>query len=83
MVVVDPSPWAAAPGGLTEGAFPLRPRQAHLVAGPFYYHSAAFAISHHGLFEDHTLIEMEKFDAARAVYLIERQKDQDKDQDKE
>jgi bile acid-coenzyme A ligase len=36
------------------------------------YHNSPFSAAHYGLFEDHTLIVMERFDAALAVDLIER-----------
>jgi bile acid-coenzyme A ligase len=71
-VVVDPRPWAAVPGAreavFTEIGF--RPGQVQLVAGPLY-HNSPFSAAHHGLFEGHTLVVMERFDAARALDLIE------------
>src|SRR5690606_34562762 len=42
-----------------------------LVTGALY-HNSPFTWSHFGLFEDHTLILLDRFDAARAVDLIER-----------
>src|SRR5215471_8791970 len=47
------------------------PRQTQLVAVPLY-HAAGFILSYHGLFDDNTLVLMEKFDAALAVGLVER-----------
>ena len=42
-----------------------------LIAGPLY-HNSLFSFSHIGLFEDQTLIVLEKFDAAQAVAAIEQ-----------
>ncbi len=41
------------------------------IAGPLY-HNSPFSFSHIGLFEDQTLIVLEKFDAAQAVAAIEQ-----------
>jgi bile acid-coenzyme A ligase len=49
----------------------MEARQMQLVAGPFY-HNSPFCCAHYGLFEDHTVIVMERFDARRAADLIER-----------
>lgn len=72
-VVVDPRAWAAVPGAkdavFTEIGF--RPGQVQLIAGPMY-HNSPFSAAHHGLFEGHTLVVMERFDAARALDLIEQ-----------
>lgn len=62
------SQWGALTVGRLIG---MRPGQVQLVAGPLY-HNAPFTWSHLGLLEDHTLIVMECFEAARAVELIER-----------
>jgi bile acid-coenzyme A ligase len=72
-IIVDPTPWARIPGEIELGGADIgfRSEQVHLVAGPLY-HNSPFTISHLGLFEDHTLIVMEKFDAATAVDLIEQ-----------
>jgi bile acid-coenzyme A ligase len=71
-VVVDPRPWEAVPGAkdpvFTEIGF--RPDQVQLIAGPLY-HNSPFSAAHYGLFEGHTLVLMERFDAARALDLIE------------
>jgi bile acid-coenzyme A ligase len=71
-VVVDPRPWAASPGAkdpvFTEIGF--RPGQVQLIAGPLY-HNSPFSAAHYGLFEGHTLVVMERFDAARALDLLE------------
>jgi bile acid-coenzyme A ligase len=73
-IIVDPSAWAKRPGEFPFGmgqALGLRPGQVQLVAGPLY-HNAPFYWSHQGLFEDHTLVLMDRFDAAQAVDLVER-----------
>jgi len=78
-LIVDPAPWARVPviganAGLVESMgywLGMRPGQTQLIAGPLY-HNAPFTWSHLGLFEDHCLILMERFDAALAVDLIER-----------
>ncbi len=73
-VIVDPKPWAWEPGGFV-GAFGgrvgMRMGQVQLIAGPLY-HNSPFSWGPIGLFEEHTLVVMERFDAARAVDLIER-----------
>jgi bile acid-coenzyme A ligase len=71
-IIVDPRPWARVPGQLNGlGHVGLRTGQVQLVAGPLY-HNSPFSWSHYGLFEDHTLILFERFDAARVVDAIER-----------
>lgn len=73
-VIVDPKPWAWEPGGFV-GAFGgrvgMRMGQVQLIAGPLY-HNSPFSWGPIGLFEEHTLVTMERFDAAKAVDLIER-----------
>jgi bile acid-coenzyme A ligase len=72
-IIVDPAPWARRPGELVR-AFSIlkfRSRQRQLVAGPLY-HNAPFLWLHYGLFEEGQVVLMERFDAARAVDLIER-----------
>jgi bile acid-coenzyme A ligase len=49
----------------------MRIGQVQLIAGPLY-HNSPFSWGPIGLFEEHTLVVMERFDAARAVDLIER-----------
>jgi bile acid-coenzyme A ligase len=61
-IIVDPNYFGYYTG--------YRPKQVQLVAGPLY-HNSPFGWSHSGLFDDQTLILMERFDAARAVDLIE------------
>lgn len=72
-VIVDPSRWESAPGAGADllGDLGFRPGQTQLVAGPLY-HNSPFSLSHYGLFEDHTLVVMERFDAQKAVDLIEK-----------
>ena len=57
------------------GCVGVRPRYANgadqLVAGPLY-HNGPFTRSHMGLFEDHQLVVMERFDPVRFLDLIER-----------
>lgn len=48
-----------------------RPGQAQLICAPLY-HNSPFLSSYGGLADDHTLVVMERFDAARAVDAIER-----------
>lgn len=70
-IIVDPRPWARVPGQLDElGPIGLRTGQVQLVAGPLY-HNSPFSWSHYGLFEDHTLVVFERFDAAGVVGAIE------------
>ena len=71
-IIVDPKPWARLPGATTELAgVGFRAGDVQLVAGTLY-HNSPFSWSHYGLFDDHTLVVMERFDAARAVDLIEQ-----------
>jgi bile acid-coenzyme A ligase len=73
-IIVDPSPWAKKPGQWPEAigsSLGMRSAQTQLVAGPLY-HNGAFVWSHMGLFEDHSLVLMERFDAARFLDLLER-----------
>lgn len=70
-IIVDPRPWAFVPGEVARVGVGMRPGQVQLVAGPLY-HNSPFSWSHMGLFEDHTLVLLEKFDAARVVDAIER-----------
>lgn len=70
-IIVDPRPWARVPGQADRlGEIGLRAGQVQLVAGPLY-HNSPFSWSHYGLFEDHTLVLLERFDAARVVDAIE------------
>lgn len=70
-IIIEPAAMAFVPDNETFNVIGLRARQTQLVAAPLY-HNAPFGVCYFGLFEDHTLIVMEKFDAAQAVDLIER-----------
>jgi bile acid-coenzyme A ligase len=72
-MIVKPGPWGMPLGALSAVFGPLgfAPRLTHLIISPVY-HEIGFNSSHFGLFEDHTLVLMEHFDAARAGELIER-----------
>jgi bile acid-coenzyme A ligase len=72
-IIVTPGPLAAAPGAIAARLAPwgFRPGQVQLVAGPLY-HAMPFVCANSGLFEGHTLVVMDRFDAARAVDLIAR-----------
>jgi bile acid-coenzyme A ligase len=72
-IIVNPDPYSRVPGqfdDLTRWAG-FQAGQVQLVTGPLY-HNMSFHWSHAGLFEGHRLILMERFDAGRAVDLIER-----------
>ena len=64
-------PGAAVPGELFKRLVCTWPGSVHLIAGPLY-HINGFWCSYGGLFEDQTLVVMERFDAARVLDLIER-----------
>jgi bile acid-coenzyme A ligase len=49
----------------------MRSGQVQLIAGPLY-HNGPFLFSHLGLFEDQTIVLLERFDAGCVVDLIER-----------
>jgi bile acid-coenzyme A ligase len=69
-IIVTPGALARQPGErpwITN----YRPGQVQFVGGPLY-HNSPMGCSTTGLFDDHTLVVMEKFDAAKAVDLIER-----------
>jgi bile acid-coenzyme A ligase len=72
-IIVSPGPSARVPGKpagyLADLGF--APRQTQLVASPLD-HAAGFLVSYNGLFDNNTLVLMEKFDAAQAVDLIEQ-----------
>lgn len=73
-IIVDPTPWAKYPGEWLNAlgqSLGMRSGQTQLVAGPLY-HNGAFVWSHMGLFEEHTLVVMGRFDAAKSLDLIER-----------
>lgn len=69
-IILDPRPWTADPSSLSPfDELGIREGQVQLVAGPMY-HNAPFSTAHYGLFYRHTLVVMEKFDAALALDLI-------------
>lgn len=73
-IIVDPRPLVYRERArVVEGGFDagLRADQVQLVAGPLY-HNSPFGWGHGGLQEGHTIVLMDRFDAARAVDLIER-----------
>jgi bile acid-coenzyme A ligase len=71
-IILDDRPWQKVPGaGISLHAFGMRPDQTQLITGRLY-HNIAFSLMHNGLFEGHTVVLLEKFDAALAVDAIER-----------
>ena len=71
-LIVNPGPWGHHPGAdevLT--GFGVRPDQVQLLPGPLH-HNFGFDWCYQGLLRGHTVVIMERFDAARAVGLIER-----------
>ena len=76
-VIVEPQPWARTPGVIeplvqTVG---FRPGQVQLIGGGLF-HNTPFTWGHFGLFEGHTVVVMEKFDAEHFVDLVERHRAQ-------
>ena len=73
-IVVAPTPWARVPEDSDQAdGLGFASRQVQLLTGPLY-HTTPFSTAYMGLFEDHTLVVMEKFDAEMAVHLIEKHK---------
>lgn len=71
-IIVDPRRWEAVPGELGYRVLAgFYSNQVQLITGALY-HNSPFSWGHFGLFEDHTLVLMDRFDAAHAVDLIER-----------
>lgn len=71
-IILDDRPWQKIPGqGSSLHKFGLRADQTQLVTGRLY-HNISFSLTHNGLFEGHTVILLEKFDAALTVDVIER-----------
>lgn len=72
-LVLDPRPWAFVPGEFVAAwsSVGIEPGMTQLVTGPLH-HNSPFVWSTLGLFEDQRIVLMEKFDARRAVELIER-----------
>lgn len=71
-IIVDPNPWVLQLGANVFGraGAGFAPEQIQIVAGPLY-HNAPFGWAHSGIFNDQTLILMERLNAARIVDLIE------------
>jgi bile acid-coenzyme A ligase len=73
-IIVTPGPFAWAPGDLVTLLEPItgfKSGQVQLVAGPLY-HNSPFVWGNFGLFEDHSLVLFERFNAARVVDAIEQ-----------
>jgi bile acid-coenzyme A ligase len=72
-IIISPGPWARVPGAPTPslGQLGFGMRHTQLVTAPLY-HNAPFVTSYHGLFDDNTLVLLERFDAQLVVDLIER-----------
>lgn len=70
-IIVDPNPWGRTDESLLNEPMGVKHGQVQLVLGPLY-HAAPFVWAFWGMFEAHTLVLMERFDAARAVGLIEQ-----------
>jgi len=70
-IIVDPKPFSHIPGCWGPlNHIGMTPEQTLLLTGRLY-HSMGFELSHLGLFEGHTVVVPEQFEAARAVELIE------------
>lgn len=73
-IIVSPAPLVYDPDVPFFGDsnwFKIRPQQTHLIVGPLY-HSNPFGMSQLGLFEDHTLVLLERFEAAAVIDALER-----------
>ncbi len=71
-IIVDPRPWAMVPGDVSRRAdVGMRTGQVQIIAGPLY-HNSPFSWSHMGLFEDHRLVLLERFNAETVVDAIEQ-----------
>ncbi len=71
-IILDDRPWQKVPGSESSlHQFGLRADQVQLITGRLY-HNISFSLTHNGLFEGHTVVLLEKFDAALAVDVIER-----------
>src|SRR5690554_5697966 len=71
-IILDDRPWQKIPGSQSSlHHFGLRADQVQLITGRLY-HNISFSLTHNGLFEGHTVVLLEKFDAALAVDVIER-----------
>lgn len=69
-IIVDPA-WHPCRPVYSLSGTGAREGQVQLLAAPMY-HNSPFLATYHGLSLDHTLVIMEKFDAAATVDLIER-----------
>ncbi len=73
-IIVDPNPCARPLDGFLDDIAPwtgMRSSQTQLVAGPLY-HNGPFVLAYYGLLSGQRLVLMEKFEASRALELIER-----------
>lgn len=73
-IIVDPRPLARPPLAPGDPIFMLtgmRPNQTQLVTGPLY-HNGPFMATHLGLLGGHRIVLMDRFDAGRAIELVER-----------
>ena len=70
-LIVDPVAWSQPDNPPLFNLIGVKRHMIQLISGPLY-HNAPFLASHWGLFQAHTLILMERFDAARVVDLIEQ-----------
>lgn len=66
-IVLDPT-WSPLSWGDRLG---VQPEQVQLMAAPLY-HNSPLLVGNAGLMQDHTIVIMRRFDAARAVDLIEQ-----------
>ncbi|GEL26536.1 putative acid-CoA ligase [Pseudonocardia sulfidoxydans NBRC 16205] len=73
-LIVDRRPWSAVPHEYSAskvGRIGFGYGRRHLVVGALY-HTVGFFFSHRGLFEEHTLFVMRRFDPGAALAAIER-----------
>ena len=70
-IIVDRTSNPVEPVESPRRSLGMAERQIQLLAAPLY-HNSPFLISYRGLALDHTLVVMERFDAEKAVELIER-----------
>jgi bile acid-coenzyme A ligase len=74
-LIVDPNPWGGDPAEIAEvptlKAMGVRPGQVQLVSSALY-HNSAFTLLFVGLSLDHSIVLMERFDAAQWLDLVER-----------
>ena len=70
-IILDDRPWQKVPGSESSlHKFGLRADQVQLITGRLY-HNISFSLTHNGLFDGHTVVFLEKFDASLAVDVIE------------